>query len=510
MYISLPFFSIYLVFLISLIHGQGIHKRFEYKYGFKPPYLAQKDGTVPFWEHKGNAIASPDNVRVTPSLKSQKGMIWNKNQLTFKWWEVEMWFRVTGRGRIGADGLALWYTTDRMEDGPVFGSKDKWNGLGVLFDSFDNDNKRNNPYVSGMVNDGTKVYDHERDGQGQIVGGCLRDFRNKPHPVRVRVTYLNNVLTLEMHNGITNSDKDYELCFRAENVQLPENGYFGVTAATGGLADDHDVIKFLTSSLATSAQDIKDERISEQERQRLKQEFEGFQTKTDQAKADYRREHPDAKKDDFDEDDFDPETSRELRQIFDGQSQIYETIRELHRKMDEIIGRQERTLSQLSQQQQGQLHQQVPQQGGQPQAGLPTDTIRRHEVDAVLNNQREIVQTSREIKTFVSEINQRSHTILQQQREPQAGGEHHAAGAGGMFEQQKVLNELRDGLNMVKRDMSITAQRLQHQQAPQVCPSPAGCLSLYVGVGIGVVQLLVIVAFLAYRDNKQEAAKKFY
>ena len=26
-----------------------------------------------------------------------------------------------------------------MEEGPVFGSADKWNGLAVFFDSFDND-----------------------------------------------------------------------------------------------------------------------------------------------------------------------------------------------------------------------------------------------------------------------------------------------------------------------------------------------------------------------------------
>ena len=30
------------------------HKRFEYKYSFKPPYLAQKDGTVPFFEYSGS------------------------------------------------------------------------------------------------------------------------------------------------------------------------------------------------------------------------------------------------------------------------------------------------------------------------------------------------------------------------------------------------------------------------------------------------------------------------
>jgi mannose-binding lectin 1 len=108
--------------------GQAIHRRFEYKYSFKPPYLAQKDGTVPFFEYSGSkyfhfiiqfsqsilyfllpdAIASEESVRITPSLRSQKGMIWSRLMTAFDWWEVELQFRVTGRGRIGADGLAFW------------------------------------------------------------------------------------------------------------------------------------------------------------------------------------------------------------------------------------------------------------------------------------------------------------------------------------------------------------------------------------------------------------------
>ena len=70
--------------------------RFEYKFSFKPPYLAQKDGSVPFFEYSGNAIASAENVRITPSLRSQKGMIWSKELTNFDWWEVELTFRVTG------------------------------------------------------------------------------------------------------------------------------------------------------------------------------------------------------------------------------------------------------------------------------------------------------------------------------------------------------------------------------------------------------------------------------
>lgn len=90
---------------------------------------------------------------------------------------------------------------------------------------------------------------YSRDGTTQLLAGCLQDFRNKPFPTRARIEYYNNVLTLLFHRGMTNNEQDFEMCFRAENVNLPKNGHFGVSAATGGLADDHDVIHFLTTSL---------------------------------------------------------------------------------------------------------------------------------------------------------------------------------------------------------------------------------------------------------------------
>lgn len=45
-----------------------------------------------------------------------------------------------------------------------------------------------------------------------------------------------------------------------------------------------------------------------------------------------------------------------MRQIFQGQSQIYEVIKELGRKLDEVVGRQERTMSLISQQSSGLAH----------------------------------------------------------------------------------------------------------------------------------------------------------
>lgn len=92
------------------------------------------------------------------------------------------------------------------------------------------------------------------DGTTQLAAGCLRDFRNKPFPTKARIEYYKNTLTMLFNNGMTNDEQNYEMCFRIENIQLPKNGYFGVSAATGGLADDHDVLHFLTNSLYPAEQ----------------------------------------------------------------------------------------------------------------------------------------------------------------------------------------------------------------------------------------------------------------
>ena len=48
------------------------------------------------------------------------------------------------------------------------------------------------------------------------------------------------------------SDEDHELCAKVETAAIPAEGYFGISAATGGLSDDHDVLKFLAYSLLPS------------------------------------------------------------------------------------------------------------------------------------------------------------------------------------------------------------------------------------------------------------------
>jgi lectin, mannose-binding 1 len=61
--------------------------------------------------------------------------------------------------------------------------------------------------------------------------------------------YYKRALTVYYHQGLNNDLTDYEICTRIENLDLPLNGHFGVSGATGGLADDQDVIAFNTFAL---------------------------------------------------------------------------------------------------------------------------------------------------------------------------------------------------------------------------------------------------------------------
>merc|ERR1719334_2155243 len=434
-------------------------------------------------------------------------MIWTKEQTNFDWWEVELTFRVTGRGRIGADGLAFWYTAAQGLEGPVYGSNDQWIGLGVFFDSFDNDNKHNNPYIMAMTNDGSKNFDHQNDGSTQQLAGCLRDFRNKPFPVKAKIEYFKNTLTVLFHNGMSNNEKDFEMCIRAEGVILPKNGYFGVSAATGGLADDHDVLRLVTHSLRSPEMALVPDSIDQDEARKFDDEFQQFQKKNSEQKEQWMKEHPDEakkmKEDEWD-DFFEDDSTRELKNIYQGQSAMNEVLRDLHRKMDEIIGRQERSLSVLTSIQNSRGGAPVQAAGG---AAPAIDTIRREEVNAVLANQKELVGAARDIKNFVSDVHSKVSSI--QQAQGRGTGTVQQVGGGGDLQMQQVINEIRDSVNRVKMDMQNGYARQGQKQGQVSCPEVT-CVSTMMLVGALACQLVMIMAYLMYRDSKEQQAKKFY
>ncbi|XP_022084593.1 protein ERGIC-53-like [Acanthaster planci] len=511
--------------MFSVCFGQAPHRRFEYKHSFKGPHLMQKDGSVPFWQYGGSAFASDEQVRITPSIRSQRGYIWSKYKVPYDHWEVEFFFKVTGRGRVGADGLAFWYV-DKKPDGvastpeqqhppqhpnqiSVFGGPDKWNGLAVMFDSFDNDNLRNNPYILAIVNDGRLEYQHTTDGMNQQLGGCLRDFRNKPYPVRAKVEYYRKTLTVYIHSGWTNIDTNYEICLRREDVTLPKDGYFGVTAATGGLADDHDVIKFLTHSLIPPDEPRtppKDQAISDDEEERFKKEYDEYYEKLQQQKKEFQEKHPDKVKDHILEETFFEDTeTRELRQIYEVQTTISRSIVELNRKLDEIVGRQERTLSAIS------AVQAAGRGGGAPPAstgGQPspptTSEIKRHEVDTILNTQQELQRSIRDVRSVVGDVQAKASSIHNRVD---------SVAQGNQGNQDFLLtHELRDKISSLTGDVSQLLRKAT--QAPTVqCPPQEeypNCLTPVYFIFLLVIQGGFFFLYAVYRSKQEAAAKKFY
>ncbi|KPJ19628.1 Vesicular integral-membrane protein VIP36 [Papilio machaon] len=101
--------------------------------------------SVPHWDFLGSTIVTSNYVRLTPDMQSKSGAIWNTSPCQTRNWELQVQFKVHGRGKdLFGDGFALWYVRDRMQTGPVFGSKDYFHGLAIVLDTYSNHNGAHN------------------------------------------------------------------------------------------------------------------------------------------------------------------------------------------------------------------------------------------------------------------------------------------------------------------------------------------------------------------------------
>ena len=80
-----------------------------------------------------------------------------------------------------------------------------------------------------------------------------------------------------INNGISQDDNAFEFCTRVDNIQLPKTGYFGVTAATGGLADDHDVLEFITDTYTDRQASGQNPAAFDEQARKYKEEYEKYE-----------------------------------------------------------------------------------------------------------------------------------------------------------------------------------------------------------------------------------------
>lgn len=215
------------------------------------------------WYPVGDTFINSEFVRLVPDRQSKKGGFWCKEPIQFTNWEVEFSFRIHGVSAVGADGLAFWYTRSPGRLGTLFGHEELYDGLGVVIDTYDNENTGVHPYIFAMHNDGQHSFtsinhDHSKDhinsdtDGSQVFGelnGCSAHIRNTREPVLMNVRYQDKRLTVTYK---LESAKEWSSCFEVPKITLPKGYHFGFSAATGDLADDHDIMSITVTDLQSS------------------------------------------------------------------------------------------------------------------------------------------------------------------------------------------------------------------------------------------------------------------
>ncbi|XP_005992439.1 vesicular integral-membrane protein VIP36 isoform X1 [Latimeria chalumnae] len=225
----------------DLTDGNSEHLKREHS--LIKPYQGVGSSSMPLWDFGGSTMLTSQYIRLTPDERSKQGCIWNRVPCFLKDWELHVQFKVHGLGKknLHGDGLAIWYTKERLENGPVFGNKDNFHGLAIFIDTYPNDeaSDRSFPYISAMVNNGSLMYDHSKDGRPTELSGCSADLRNRDHDTYLAIRYSKGRLTIMVDIEDRNEWKD---CIEFSGVRLPTGYFFGASAATGDLSDNHDII----------------------------------------------------------------------------------------------------------------------------------------------------------------------------------------------------------------------------------------------------------------------------
>ncbi|XP_061888242.1 lectin, mannose-binding 2-like a isoform X1 [Entelurus aequoreus] len=225
------------------------------EYSLTKPYQGVGSLGSSHWELMGDAMITTEQVRLTPDMQSRQGAVWSRLPCHLNDWEMQVHFKIHGKGKknLNGDGLAIWYTKERMQKGPVFGNKDNFTGLGVFVDTYPNEEKqleaqkkrytprtqRIFPFVLAMVGNGTISYDHERDGRPTELGGCNAMVRNLKHDAFLFIRYVRRRLTVMID---IDGQHEWRDCLDIPGVRLPKGFYFGASAITGDLSDNHDIV----------------------------------------------------------------------------------------------------------------------------------------------------------------------------------------------------------------------------------------------------------------------------
>jgi len=253
---------------------------------------APLDKSLVYWNFGGSTVLTKHLIRLTPSTQDRRGWLWNEYPLESTNWEVEFKTEIFSKPHFGGDGFAFWVLAGEQDpsftqnpdalSGPLFGMKNDYKGFGVIIDVYDNDNRRNNPAVFVLSNSASReggnakapVYNHDNDYSDDMVKTlptaedlkgvplnaagahtCVADIRNTGKVSKVLVKYLHRVL----HVYIDSSEGlGYKFCLAVKLDDDFAEHHLAFTAATGQVADNHDIMEITTRYLKATDSEFDD------------------------------------------------------------------------------------------------------------------------------------------------------------------------------------------------------------------------------------------------------------
>ncbi|XP_027529312.1 VIP36-like protein [Neopelma chrysocephalum] len=129
---------------LGRVRAEQTEEHLKREHSLSKPYQGVGSAGSGLWDLLGNAMVMTQFIRLTPDVQSKQGAVWNRVPCYLRDWEMQVHFKIHGQGKknLNGDGFAIWYTKDRMQPGPVFGSKDNFLGLGVFVDTYPNEEKQ--------------------------------------------------------------------------------------------------------------------------------------------------------------------------------------------------------------------------------------------------------------------------------------------------------------------------------------------------------------------------------
>jgi mannose-binding lectin 2 len=257
------------------------------------------------WALGGTAAVHENFVRLTNDRQSKRASAWATARLDREEWSATVRFRVSGQGKkLFGDGLALWFTGHSThKDGTLHGFTDTFKGFGVVLDTCGPGERgavaRARRAVRIMARRGgllthpppppplsfvnTEPGHVHKDIQVVVSDGsaptalaaspvgCAADFRYWEGRDDFSVTR-SSALRVRFSRGVVSAwidahaDGNWKECFTGVTVPgmdawFGEGAWLGLTATTGDLADNHDILSVLVGPEDEVAPNPRDEAV---------------------------------------------------------------------------------------------------------------------------------------------------------------------------------------------------------------------------------------------------------